>query len=188
MIAFDRGSKQRGEDFRQTAHSAKERIMNGSRLDDLVISVNRNEAPRRHNDREINCLWASRIGGRIVGLVHLVGIEQQAVSITLFRVDPEFRHTAILTNLIDRVRDFCCQRGCPAVQLESHVAPQWVLRQFGARGLHLVRHTLACGQDLYDFRLDECWKPAVSPSRPQEVDADPSAFEEFAGDLVAGRA
>ena len=112
IISYNRGDKRRGRHEKHAAHSAKERSMNGLAVDHFAASIDKKDAPRR-TPKEINCLWASRIGGRIVGLAHLVGAEGQAVAVTLFRVDPEYRHTAILTNLIDRVRDFCGERGCP---------------------------------------------------------------------------
>lgn len=163
--------------------------MNGSRLGNRVVSGNGKGASRRRSDGEINCLWASRIGERVVGLVHLVGVGRQTASITLFRVDPEYRHTVVLTNLIDRVRDFCGGRGCLTVQLESHVAPRWVLRQFDARGLRLVHRALACGRDVLTFHLDPCWKPMNLPQLPphlQEADNARPAVQEAAGELVAG--
>lgn len=163
--------------------------MNGARVESLLVPVNRKDAPRRRNDGEINCLWASRIGGRIVGLVHLVGAERQTATVAMFRVDPEYRHTTILTNLIDRVRDYCLDRGCTSVRMESHVAPQWVLRQFGAHGLQLVARTLAAGQDLLEFRPEPAQPPKVPANRPpqrRDAEEDWSGLDDVAGELVAG--
>jgi hypothetical protein len=133
--------------------------------DDPVASVDVEETCKRRSSREINCLWMSRIGKGIVGLVHLVGAGEQAVSIALFRVDPRYRHTSILTNLIDRVRDYCCRCGSFTVRVESRVAPQWVLRQMDGRGMRLVRRDVVCGENLLEFRVEPGWHAAL----PAEV-------------------
>jgi hypothetical protein len=113
-------------------------------------------------EKPANYLWASKIGDRVVGLLHLVGVDRQAVSITLFRVDPEYRHTTVPTNLIQYVHAFCCDRGCTTLLMESHVAPAAVLRQIAIHGFRLVRRKLMFGQDVLEFRVvtDE-----ISPSR-----------------------
>jgi hypothetical protein len=107
----------------------------------------------------------SRVGQRTVGIVHLVGTRHQALSITLFRVAPEYGHTVILTNLIDRVCDYCRECNTLTVHVESHVAPQWVLRQMDGRGMRLVRCSPVCGQALLEFRVEPAGCQTASPVR-----------------------
>jgi len=114
----------------------------------------------------INCLWLSKIGGRTVGMTHLVGADDQTISITLLRVDPEYHHTAVLTNLVQYIHDFCCAHGCSMLDVESHVAPRWVLRHMEGRGFRLVRRKQVCGEDVLEFRVDTRWEPARDAAAP----------------------
>jgi hypothetical protein len=113
----------------------------------------------------LNCLWLIRIGGRIVGMTHLVGDDHQTASIALFRADPEYHHTAVLTNLVQYVHDFFCERGCSMLLVGSHVAPQWVLRRMEGRGFRLVRRKRVRSEDVLEFRVDTQWRPALQACR-----------------------
>ncbi len=83
-----------------------------------------------------NCLWVNQIGNRIVGLVRLAAAGPDTARIVTFRIDPEWYHTAVVTDLIQAVSDHCRQHGCVRVLVDFHVAPPWmpsVLRRHGFR-------------------------------------------------------
>jgi hypothetical protein len=137
----------------------KEPVMSNAILT-KCLRENPPTTPAADEAAKCNFLWASRIGDRVVGLLHLVGIDNQTVSIALFRVDPEYRHTTVLTNLIQYAHTFCRDRGCKTVLLESHVAPLVVLRQLEHHGFRLVCRKLVFGQDVLEFRVEPDWTPA----------------------------
>jgi hypothetical protein len=137
----------------------KEPIMSTVNLNQCLEN-NPSTTPAAETTAKCNFLWASRIGDRVVGLLHLVGIDNQTVSIALFRVDPEYWHTTVLTNLIQYAHTFCRDRGCKTLLLESHIAPLVVLRQLESRGFRLVCRKLVFGQDVLEFRVEPDWAPA----------------------------
>jgi len=83
-----------------------------------------------------NCLFNNQIGDRIVGVVRLVKVGPGTARILLFRVDPEWYHTAVVTGLLQSVWDHCRQHGCFRVLIDFSVAPPWmsnILRGHGFR-------------------------------------------------------
>jgi hypothetical protein len=124
------------------------------RLDPRTVPAPRGRAAGGRAGKPIDCLWLSKIAGRTVGMVRLVGTEQRAVRLSLFHIDPEWQHTAIVANLLQYVHDFCCERGCGTLQLAPRVAPQWVPGFIAGRGFRPLRRRLISGQDMLEFRVD----------------------------------
>jgi hypothetical protein len=83
-----------------------------------------------------SCLWIKRIGDRTVGLLRLVQSEPQAARIVTFRIDPDWYHTTVVSDLIRAVQDHCLRRACFRVLVDFRVAPPWlpsILRRHGFR-------------------------------------------------------
>ena len=123
-------------------------------LDRRAAPVLRERPARSRANEQIDCLWLSRIGGRTVGMVRLVGAQDQAVRLSLFHIDPEWQHTAIVSNLMQYVYDFCCERGCSTLLLAPHVVPQWVPQFINGRGFQLLGRKAVAGQEIWEFRVD----------------------------------
>lgn len=89
---------------------------------------------RNRTQASTRCLWISQIGDRIVGVVRLVEAGPGTARIAMFRIDPEWYHTPVVTNLIGAVQEYCQQHGCVKVLVGFGVAPPWmpsVLRRHG---------------------------------------------------------
>ncbi len=85
-----------------------------------------------------NCLWVSQIGDRIVGIVRLVETGPGTARIAMFRIDPDWYHTQVVTNLVGAIEEYCRQHGYSRVLVGFGVAPPWmpsILRRHGFRVL-----------------------------------------------------
>ena len=77
-------------------------------------------------------VWECRIGGLVVGRVGLCQDGPGVARICLFRLDPQWQHTAVATKLIRCVCDHCAAHGCSEVTWKPGAAPRW-LRELFAR-------------------------------------------------------
>ena len=97
------------------------------------------ESPKpRRSPNPANCLFVNQIGDRIVGVVRLIKSGPGTARIVVFRVDPEWCHTSVVTGLLESIQSHCRQHGCLRVLVDFSVAPPWmsnVLRGHGFRML-----------------------------------------------------
>jgi hypothetical protein len=90
----------------------------------------------------INSIWINKVGNRVVGLARLVQDAPQSACIVLFRIDPEWRHTKITSDMINSIQQFCQEHGTLNVRILPHVAPPWmfaIMKQHGIRREEMSR-------------------------------------------------
>ena len=95
--------------------------------------------PERNRARtRTNCLWVSQIGDRIVGIVRLVEAGPGTARIAMFRIDPDWYHTPVVTNLVRAVEEYCRQHGYLRVLVGFGVAPPWMPSILRRHGFHVL--------------------------------------------------
>jgi len=106
-----------------------------------------------------NCLFVNQIGDRIAGIVRLVKAGAGTARILVFRVDPEWYHTAVVTDLLRSVQDHCRRYGCFRVLVDFSVAPPWMSNILRSHGFRVRWH----------HRTWEAILASSTPSTPRSV-------------------
>jgi hypothetical protein len=101
---------------------------------------------------ELDRCWVSMSGERLLGAVRVVRTARHVAEVTLFRIDPECQHTAIVPRLIRNVHEYCREQGCLKVIVEAGVMPAWMLAAMGQFGFLFLRQSRFRGRQLCEFR------------------------------------
>jgi hypothetical protein len=84
------------------------------------------------NDKAVGqCAWATKINGRIVGMISVSRSAGQVAKIDELRIDPKWQHTKVLTELIRHVEEYCVSEGGLQLRIEAGSMPGWILSHFG---------------------------------------------------------
>jgi GNAT superfamily N-acetyltransferase len=97
--------------------------------------------------------WITIFGGRAAGVVVLGRVAANVAKLVLFRVDPEWHHTAIASGLLRQLYRHCRQQGCRTIVVEEGAMPGWALRAIEQYGFLFSRRLPGKGRQRYEYRL-----------------------------------
>jgi N-acetylglutamate synthase-like GNAT family acetyltransferase len=126
----------------------------------LHRDVNGQTAASRTKRAKGDGFWVCRIGGRVVGAIgiSLDGLDEARIS--LFRVDPEWRHTSVPQKLIERVRVHARRRRIGRIVAEPQLAPRWLFQSFSRHGFRFAGWRRISGRELLEFWVERDQLPA----------------------------
>jgi GNAT superfamily N-acetyltransferase len=97
--------------------------------------------------------WITTIGGRAAGAMVLGRVAANVAKLVLFRVDPEWHHTAVASGLIRQLYWYCREKGYRTIVVEEGTMPGWALRAFEQHGFLFSRRLPGKGRQRWEYRL-----------------------------------
>ena len=89
-----------------------------------------------------------RRGGVVPGRV-----AANVAKLVLFRVDPEWHHTAVASGLIRQLYRYCREQGYRTIVVEEGTMPGWALRAIGQHGFFFSRRLPGKGRQCWEYRV-----------------------------------
>ncbi len=97
--------------------------------------------------------WITTIGGRAAGAMVLGRVAANVAKLVLFRVDPEWHHTAVASGLIRQLYRYCREQGYRTIVVEEGTMPGWALRAIGQHGFFFSRRLPGKGRQCWEYRV-----------------------------------
>jgi N-acetylglutamate synthase-like GNAT family acetyltransferase len=104
-------------------------------------------------------LWLAKTLDRVVGAIGILHETPHVARLSCFRVQPEWRQTAVLARLMDQAHHYCWNQGYLKLVVPSHVAPFVVQQMFDHRGFQLVRRKRSGQTERLEYIVDLYYVP-----------------------------
>jgi len=105
--------------------------------------------------------WVAELGGRIVGMVGLLRMSDDAAELRRLRVDSRHRRRGIGTRLLEQAVAFCQHHGYLKVVLDVRIDRGPAISLFEKFGFKHARTRAVDGRELMDFYLDLYKEPEM---------------------------